>query len=219
MADTLKSKYSVEASANTVENISDSVGSSEVDTVLSISICNTTTTDTTFKLRLNPSSGNTTDIYLTQSLPAESTFIHNSKIVLIEDDVLEFETSVAVTCNIVTSYLHQTAVSTSADYLDRFIYRAINTTLTPIIVDGSAHSKTILAFTVCNRHPTTDAEFGISVRVSGGTAYAIYKNQSIPAESTFEHSDKIMLGNNEELLITGSNSVNLDVLTSYLRQP
>ena len=151
-------------------------------TVLSISVCNThASTDTTFKLRLNPSSGNTTDIYLTQSLPAESTFIHNSKIVLKQGDVLEFETSAAVTCNIVTSYLHQTAVTTASgdDYLDRFIYRANNTTPTPIIADGSTDIKTILAFTVCNRHATTDAAFGISVRESGGTAHDIYINQSI----------------------------------------
>jgi len=219
MADTLKSKYILEDTQNSTEAISDTVGSSEVDTVLSISICNTTTDNTTFNLRLNPDSGNTTDIYLNQSLPAESTFIHNSKIVLIEDDVLEFQTTEAVLCNIVTSYLHQTAVSTSADYLDRFIHRAVNNSGSSMIVDGSAHSKTILAFTVCNRHATTDAEFGINIRTLDNTVYIIYKNQSIPAQSTFEHSDKIMLGNNEELVFIGSNAVNLDVVTSYLRQP
>jgi len=59
MADTLKSKYSTEASANTTENISDAVGSSEVDTILSVSICNShASTDTTFKMWIDGTTPN-----------------------------------------------------------------------------------------------------------------------------------------------------------------
>ena len=122
MADTLKNKFSVEASANTSEAVSDTVAANEVDTILSISICNThASTDTTIDLFIDPASGSNSYIYLNQSLPAKSTFVHNSKIILKEGDVLYFQTSAAVSCQIVTSYLHQTAVATSSgsDYLDR----------------------------------------------------------------------------------------------------
>ena len=51
MADTLKNKFSVEASANTSEAVSDTVAANEVDTILSISICNThASNDETFLL-------------------------------------------------------------------------------------------------------------------------------------------------------------------------
>ena len=221
MADTLINKFSTEASANTDETITDALGSSEVLTVLSISFCNThASTDTTFDLRIDVSGGTDGFIYLNQSLPAKSTFIHNSKIVLKQNDTLVFQTSAAVTCNMVVSALKQTAVATSSgsDYLDRVILHDTSGSAAPITPDNVTDIKTVLAFTVCNKDVNTATTFDVSVRNSGGTAFKIYEDQAIPAAATFEHSDKIILVANEELVFDQAASVEMDVVCSMLRQ-
>jgi len=185
MADTLKSKFQVQASANSGASVSDTVGSAEVDTILSLSICNTTTTDTTIDLYVDPSSGSNTYIYLNQPLPAKSTFIHNSKIVLKQGDVLKFETSAAVSCQVVTSYLHQTAVATSSgsDYLDRTLLAQTGSSQSMAITpDNTSDIKTVLSFTICNQS-TTDTTFDVFARASGGGETLIYQDQSLPAEA------------------------------------
>ena len=219
MADTLINKFSTEASAASNEAITDALGSAEVLTVLSVSICNThASTDTTFKLFIDASTDGY--IYLNQSLPAKSTFIHNSKIVLKQGDVLTFSTSAAVTCNIVVSALKQTAVATSSgsDYLDRVILHDTSGSAAPITPDNVTDIKTVLAFTVCNKDTNTATTFDAYVRNSGGTAFKIYEDQAIPAAATFEHSDKIILVANEELVFDQAASVEMDVVCSMLRQ-
>lgn len=222
MADTLKNKFSVEASANTSEAVSDTVAANEVDTILSISICNThASTDTTIDLFIDPASGSNSYIYLNQSLPAKSTFVHNSKIILKEGDVLYFQTSAAVSCQIVTSYLHQTAVATSSgsDYLDRALVAQTGSSaaieMTP---NNTTDVKTVLAFTICNQNTTTSTTFDVYVRNSGGTEFRIYEDQSLPAQATFEHSDKIILVANEELVFDQAGSLDIGIVTSLLRQ-
>ena len=221
MADTLKSKYSTEASANTTENISDAVGSSEVDTILSVSICNShTSTDTTFKMWIDGTTPNEDAyIYYNQALPAKGTFIHNSKIVLKEDDVLKFQTTAAVSCQIITSYLHQTAVATSSgsDYLDRFIHYQTGSSQSFVITPNNTNDiVTVLSTTVCN-HSTTATDFDLRINHSGSETL-IYRDQSLPGESTFEHADKIIVGAQDELCIDQSGSVNMSVVCSFLRQ-
>ena len=221
MADTLKNKFSTEASADTSEAVSDTVAANEVDTILSISICNTNaSTDTTIDLFIDPASGSNSYIYLNQSLPAKSTFIHNSKIILTAGDVLYFQTSAAVNCQIVTSYLHQTDVVTSSgDYLDRYLVAQTGSSaaieMTP---NDTTDVKTVLAFTVCNQSTSADTTFDVYVRNSGGTAFRIYEDQSLPSQSTFEHSDKIILAANEELVFDQAASLDIGIVTSLLRQ-
>jgi len=207
MADTLINKFSTEASANTDETITDALSSAEVLTVLSVSICNTSTsTDTT--------------IYLNQSLPAKSTFIHNSKIVLKQNDTLVFQTSAAVTCNMVVSALKQTSVTTASgdDYLDRVILHDTSGSAAAITPDNVTDIKTVLSFTVCNKDTNTAGTFDVYVRNSGGTAFKIYEDVSIPAAGTFEHSDKIILIANEELVFDQAASIEIDAVCSMLRQ-
>ena len=61
--------------------------SGDSQTVLSISICNTSANDETFHM-LHTASGGGSGYYIypTQSLPAKSTFIHNDKIVVDDTD-------------------------------------------------------------------------------------------------------------------------------------
>jgi len=221
MADTLINKFSTEASANTDETITDALSSAEVLTVLSVSICNTSTsTDTTFDLRIDVSGGTDGFIYLNQSLPAKSTFIHNSKIVLKQNDTLVFQTSAAVTCNMVVSALKQTSVTTASgdDYLDRVILHDTSGSAAAITPDNVTDIKTVLSFTVCNKDTNTAGTFDVYVRNSGGTAFKIYEDVSIPAAGTFEHSDKIILIANEELVFDQAASIEIDAVCSFLRQ-
>jgi len=223
MADTLISKHSVEASADTTENITDALGSAESFTILSISICNTNaSTDTTFKLWIDGTTPNTDAyLYYNQSLPAKSTYIHNSKVVLVEGDVLKFQTTAAVSCQIVVSMLKQTAVATSSgsDYLDRvLVYQTSTSAAVEITPNNTTHVKTVLGFTICSHEATNSTTFDLYARASGGGTTLIYQDQSLPALSTFEHSDKIILASNEELVFDQADSRNVSIVCSFLRQ-
>ena len=117
MAETLKSNFKISAGTTEVK-ILDGAGSNIVYTILSIVICNGRSgDDETFDLFVDDvngtygSSGDHFYLYMTQSLPALSTFIHNDKLVLSDDDELVFvlddntngtEVAIAVT------YLEQT---------------------------------------------------------------------------------------------------------------
>tara|TARA_R110002020_G_scaffold470800_2_gene696968 strand:- start:571 stop:915 length:345 start_codon:yes stop_codon:yes gene_type:complete len=85
-------------------------------TILSITLCNQTTTDRTFSLWVNDADnqsgiGANTDIYLykDQSLPAKATFEHTSKLILssgANDIVADLDASGTV--DVIVSYLEQT---------------------------------------------------------------------------------------------------------------
>ena len=68
--------------------------SGDSQTVLSISICNTSANDETFHM-LHTASGGGSGYYIyhTQSLPAKSTFIHNDKIILLASEELWIESA------------------------------------------------------------------------------------------------------------------------------
>ena len=220
MADTFVNKYTTATNTST-NNITDAIGANETLTILSVSICNNTDTDTTFRMWASSSTfGIDAFIYHTQPLPGRSTFIHNSKIVLRQNDVLKFNcVATANPTQICINALKQTAVSTSADYLDRHMVHTSSGSDVLITPDSLAYPKVVLGFTVCNNSTTTATTFDISARESGGTARLIYNNQSIPPSSTFEHTDKIILATNEELLFNQAATLTLSILTAYLRQP
>ena len=117
MAETLKSNFT--ASAGTTEvKILDGAGSGIVYTILSIVICNGRSgDDETFDLFVDDvngtygSSGDHFYLYMTQSLPALSTFIHNDKLVLTDDDELVFvldDNTNGTDVDISVTYLEQT---------------------------------------------------------------------------------------------------------------
>ena len=121
MADTLKSKFDISAGTTAVELTSVSNSATTYQTVLSISLCNThATQDHTFDIYVKDVLGghdgggaNTLYyLYMTQSLPALSTFIHNDKIMLQNDEelymVLDSGTQ-GTAVHIITSFLEQTA--------------------------------------------------------------------------------------------------------------
>ena len=117
MAETLKSDFH-KSNGTTEIKILDGGGSSIVYTILSITICNERSgDDETFDLFLDDVDGRygSADdhfyIYMTQSLPALSTFVHSDKLVITDDDELTFvmdENTNGTDVSISITYLEQT---------------------------------------------------------------------------------------------------------------
>ena len=119
MAETLKSNFR-KSNGTTEVKILDGAGSDIVYTILSIVICNERSgDDETFDLILNDTNGTYPDttsnqnvyLYMTQSLPALSTFIHNEKLVISDDDELVFvmdDDTNGTDVSISITYLEQT---------------------------------------------------------------------------------------------------------------
>ena len=96
----------------------------------------------------------------------------------------------------------------------------IQSTTGAVVMDGvSGDSQTVLSVSICEISAAAEL-FDLWVGVSGGgTPFYIYKNQAIPANATFVHSDKIVIDDTDELwckISTGTG--NLDVIVSYLQQ-
>jgi len=98
---------------------------------------------------------------------------------------------------------------------------ANSTSTTPVVIlDGaSSTTYTILSLLFCQTGNYT-VTFSLYRTDSGGSTNKtyIYKNQSIPYLSTFEHTDKIVLEASQELWFESSGTSNLDVVASYLKQ-
>ena len=117
MAETLKSNFKV-SNGTTEVKILAGAGSGIVYTILSIVICNGRSgDDETFDLFVDDvngtygSSGDHFYLYMTQSLPALSTFINNDKLVLTDDDELVFvldDNTNGTDVDISVTYLEQT---------------------------------------------------------------------------------------------------------------
>ena len=107
MADTLTAKYTKIESTSAVAV---TTAGSWTTTVLSLSICNITSTDITFDMYVTDNSNSNSAYYIheDQSLPGPSTFMHDSKIVLEANDVVYIHTSANVATTVVASVLKQT---------------------------------------------------------------------------------------------------------------
>jgi len=97
MADTLRSNFDISDGTTAIELSTVADSTSTYQTILSISLCNTSTSvDHTFDIYIKDVDGghdgggaNTLYyLYITQSLPALSTFIHNDKIMMQDNEEL-----------------------------------------------------------------------------------------------------------------------------------
>ena len=117
MADTLKVAFTESTNTSEYDTVPANVDSTK--TILSIIICNThATQDATFDMYyygVGTEDGSTSTgnfrLYNEQSLPAESTFIHDSKIIFNANEELKFKQTgtAANPVHVITSYLDQTS--------------------------------------------------------------------------------------------------------------
>ena len=78
---------------------------------------------------------------------------------------------------------------------------------------------TVLSISLCNTHASNDETFSVSVKDGNTTEYFLYHTQSLPALSTFIHSDKIALLPTDTLnVVSPSGSADIDVIVTYLEQ-
>jgi hypothetical protein len=77
-------------------------------TVISMSLCETAGAAETFDILIDTGSGDDTYLYLEQVLPAKSTFVHNDKIILEENDHLDVHVATGGgDIDVIISYLDQ----------------------------------------------------------------------------------------------------------------
>ena len=78
-------------------------------TIISMSVCNThASNDETFDVYIDTGTGDHAYLYLEQSLPAKSTFVHNDKVILEADDHLDVHVATGGgDIDIIISYLDQ----------------------------------------------------------------------------------------------------------------
>jgi hypothetical protein len=101
------------------------------------------------------------------------------------------------------------------ELLKNFSLIALSGTTETTVTAG--HTYTVISITLCEQ-AGNDETFAIYVDTSGsGADTFLYLDQSLPAKSTFVHSDKIVLTAGQILGVTAS-SGNTDVLVSYLDQ-
>ena len=83
-------------------------GSGKTVTIISLSLCETGGADETFDVYVDTGSGDDTYLYLEQSLPSKSTFVHNDKIILEANDHLDVHVNGdGGDIDVIISYLEQ----------------------------------------------------------------------------------------------------------------
>ena len=106
---------------------------------------------------------------------------------------------------------------------DRLLVKKTNITdaTGAVCMDGvSGDSQTVISISICNTHASNDETFDIVHTVAGGpgTQFYIYKAQSLPANATFVHSDKIVVDDTDEIWVKAGGTASIDVIVSYLQQ-
>ena len=82
----------------------------------------------------------------------------------------------------------------------------------------SGDSQTVLSVSICET-AGADETFSLLHTVSGGgSGFYIYIDQSLPAKSTFVHSDKIVVDDTNQLWVKSGGSADIDVIVTYLQQ-
>ena len=87
-----------------------------------------------------------------------------------------------------------------------------------VMLGVSGDSQTVLSVSICETG-NADETFSLVHSVAGGgTPFYIYLDQSLPAKSTFIHSDKIVVDDTDQLWVKSGGAANLDVIVTFLAQ-
>jgi len=207
MADTLFSTWNVEATGNEAQILTDTLGSGEGYVIISVSICNIhATRDITFRLFVHNTPTNTTCFfYHNQPLPASSTFIFNTKIVLKQGDQLQIEptdtpANTSATIHVNVTGMKQTSITTAAGdaYFDRTVRSAVSYAPVAITPVNTNDIVTVLSCIFTNYDREDATIFSVYGKItSSEDIYYLYKDHPLPPTSTFEHTDELVLEPND----------------------
>ena len=105
-----------------------------------------------------------------------------------------------------------------ADILLNHFASVSNGAETALTIAGS-FDVTILSFTICN-NGASDTTVDVYIKDSSDSdkKYYLYKTLSLPSKATFEHSDKIVLDDNDDLYYDPVASIQIEAVCSYLKQ-
>ena len=104
---------------------------------------------------------------------------------------------------------------------DRLLVKKTNITdaTGAVCMDGvSGDSQTVLSISICETGNADETFSLLHTAAGGGTEFYIYIDQSLPAKSTFIHSDKIVVDDTDQLWVKSGGAANLDVIVTFLAQ-
>jgi|TARA_R110001583_G_scaffold159601_1_gene311429 hypothetical protein len=87
-----------------------------------------------------------------------------------------------------------------------------------VLLGVSADSQTVLSISICETGNADETFSLLHTAAGGGTEFYIYIDQSLPAKSTFIHSDKIVVDDTDQLWVKSGGAANLDVIVTFLAQ-
>ena len=104
---------------------------------------------------------------------------------------------------------------------DRLLVKKTNITdaTGAVCMDGvSGDSQTVISISICETGDADETFDVLHTAAGGGSGVYIYITQSLPAKSTFIHSDKIVVDDTDEIWVKAGGAANIDVIVSYLQQ-
>jgi hypothetical protein len=104
---------------------------------------------------------------------------------------------------------------------DRLMVKKTNITdaTGAVCMDGvSGDSQTVISIIICETAGADETFDVLHTAAGGSSGVYIYKTQSLPANSTFEHTAKIVVDDTDEIWVKAGGSADIDVIVSYLQQ-
>ena len=104
---------------------------------------------------------------------------------------------------------------------DRLLVKKTNITdaTGAVCMDGvSGDSQTVISISICETAGNDETFNVLHTAGGGGSGVYIYRTQSLPANTTFIHGDKIVVDDTDEIWVQAGGTADIDVIVSYLQQ-
>jgi len=106
-----------------------------------------------------------------------------------------------------------------ASELLKVAFKATLTDSEFVLINGvNGHTYTILSITFCETAGSAETFDLFIDDDGGGNDYEIYSDQALAANSTFEHTGRIVLVDEDHLVARTASAAVVDVVVSYLDQ-
>ena len=104
---------------------------------------------------------------------------------------------------------------------DRLLVKKTNITdaTGAVCMDGvSGDSQTVISISICEIAGAAETFDVVHTAAGGSSPIFIYKAQTLPANATFVHNDKIVVDDTDEIWVKAGGTASIDVVVSYLQQ-